>query len=400
MLGIELLVGLLVGCCLGVFTGLTPGIHINLVSVLLLSFSPWLLGYVAPLTLGMVIVGMTIVHTFLDSIPAIFLGAPDSDEALSVLPGHRLLLEGKGYEAVMRTAIGTLAAAIMMLALAPLLILGVKYFYPLLKESMSIILVTLCAFFILKEPRAKLWAFLIFMLAGVLGVLTLTLGLKDPLFPLFSGLFGAAGLLISIKDKVRIPEQKISFPHITKKEGYTTLTSAVMTGSVCSMLPGLGPSQAAIIGSTFTKTMAGPTFLLLNSALNMVNMIMSFITLYAIDKGRNGAIVVVGEIIGEVGKRELFVLLAGVLIALGIGTIATIVLTKRCAKVMTKINYKKLCISIMSFITVLVIILTGWQGMLIYLTATSIGLLPPLNNIGRSHMMGCLLLPIILFLVL
>lgn len=400
MLIIELLLGLLIGCLIGIFTGITPGVHINMVSVIILSLSPWLLEFVSPLTLGLVIVGMTIIHTFLDSIPATFLGAPDSDEILTVLPGHKLLLEGKGYEAITRTAIGTLAAAMIMIALTPVLIVTVNVLYPLVKEQMSLILLSLCCFFIWKEPRSKLWALLVFSLAGVLGIVTLTLGLKDPLFPLFSGLFGTAGLLLSINEKVNIPQQEISFPMIEKKQGFSTLLSAVISGSLCSMLPGLGPSQAAIIGAQFTKTMTGPTFLILNSALNMVNMMMSFITLYAIDKGRNGAIVVVGQIIGKIGKEELLMLLAAVLIALGIGTWLTLSLTKVFAKLMTKINYKKLCISIIIFVTGLVLFMTSWQGLLIYLTATSLGLLPPLKNVGRSHMMGCLLVPIILFLML
>ena len=151
MLVLELLLGLLVGCCLGIFTGITPGIHINLVSVIILSLSPWLLEYVSPLTLAVLIVGMTIVHTFLDSIPATFLGAPDSDEVLSVLPGHRLLLEGKGYEAVARTVVGTLASAIMMIALTPLLILGVNYLYPIVKDKIRIILLVLCIFLVLSH---------------------------------------------------------------------------------------------------------------------------------------------------------------------------------------------------------------------------------------------------------
>ena len=255
-------------------------------------------------------------------------------------------------------------------------------------------------FFICKEPRSKLWALLVFSLAGVLGIVTLTMGLKDPLFPLFSGLFGTAGLLLSINEKVNVPQQEISFPVIEKKQGFGTLLSAVISGSLCSMLPGLGPSQAAMVGAQFTKSMTGETFLILNSALNMVNMMMSFITLYAINKGRNGAIVVVGEIVGKIGKEELLMLLAGVLIALGIGTWLTLSLTKVFAKLMTKINYKKLCIGIIIFVTGLVIFMTSWQGLLIYLTATSLGLLPPLKNVGRSHMMGCLLVPIILFLIL
>src|SRR3989344_8268628 len=105
----------------------------------------------------------------------------------------------------------------MMIALTPLLILGVNYLYPIVKDKISIILLVLCIFFILKEPRSKFWALLVFLLAGVLGIVTLTMNLKDPLFPLFSGLFGTAGLLLSINDKVNDPEQKISFPKFSKK---------------------------------------------------------------------------------------------------------------------------------------------------------------------------------------
>jgi len=39
--------------------------------------------------------------------PSIFLGAPEADTALAVLPGHALLMEGRGEEAVRLSAIGS-----------------------------------------------------------------------------------------------------------------------------------------------------------------------------------------------------------------------------------------------------------------------------------------------------
>ena len=95
---IEIILAITIGILLGCITGLVPGVHINMVAVVTFSLSPILLTYTSPLILAIVIISMSITHTFLDSLPSIFLGAPDEDHALSVLPGHRLLLQGQGYK--------------------------------------------------------------------------------------------------------------------------------------------------------------------------------------------------------------------------------------------------------------------------------------------------------------
>ena len=80
------------GILAGTFTGLIPGIHINLVAIILLSFSAFLLTYFSPIILVVFIVAMAITHTFIDYLPSIFLGAPDEDTVLSILPGHEMLI--------------------------------------------------------------------------------------------------------------------------------------------------------------------------------------------------------------------------------------------------------------------------------------------------------------------
>ncbi len=97
---LEILLAILLGILAGIITGLTPGIHINLISVMLLSVSPVLLKYTNPIALAVFIIAMSVTHTFLDAIPSIFLGAPESATALGVLPGHRYLLKGYGLMAV------------------------------------------------------------------------------------------------------------------------------------------------------------------------------------------------------------------------------------------------------------------------------------------------------------
>ncbi|MEE8198136.1 MAG: tripartite tricarboxylate transporter permease [Thermoplasmata archaeon] len=120
----------LLGTAAGVATGLTPGLHVNTVAALVLAFqTPLLLlagalfAWASPspedLTLlaGALVVGNVIAHTFLDFIPAIFLGAPEAETALSMLPGHRMLLRGRGLEAVHLSAWGSLTAAVLAIGL-------------------------------------------------------------------------------------------------------------------------------------------------------------------------------------------------------------------------------------------------------------------------------------------
>ena len=130
----QVLAAVLVGCLAGIITGLIPGIHINLVSLLLVSMSGYFLGFTSPLVLGVFIIAMAVTHTFLDVIPSIFLGAPDADTALAVLPGHKLLLEGRGYEAVKLTVIGSLVCLVFAVFLLPYMIPVVPVIYLALKD--------------------------------------------------------------------------------------------------------------------------------------------------------------------------------------------------------------------------------------------------------------------------
>ena len=61
------------------------------------------------------IIGCLVTHTFLDIIPSVFLGAPDTDTALSVLPGHKLMLAGRGYEAIKCSALGSFGSVLVAL---------------------------------------------------------------------------------------------------------------------------------------------------------------------------------------------------------------------------------------------------------------------------------------------
>jgi putative membrane protein len=115
---IWILVGTLLGVALGTVSGLLPGIHANTLAGILLSLQVILLPVIGPLALAATMFAALITHTFVDSIPSTFLGIPDADTALAVLPAHALCLEGNGEEAVRVAALGSACAMVIAVPLS------------------------------------------------------------------------------------------------------------------------------------------------------------------------------------------------------------------------------------------------------------------------------------------
>ena len=398
---LETLLIIMCGIIAGIFTGLIPGIHINLISVLLLSFSPLLLQYTNIVSLCCFIIAMSVTHSFLDSIPSIFLGAPDSDMALGVLPGHRYLLKGLGLTAVKLTVIGSFGALLLSILFFPLLVPLVKFGYPLIENYIGYILIAVVVFMIMRD-RKRVWAFFVFLIAGVLGLIVLNMpNFEDPLFPLFSGLFGISTLAISLSENESIPSQvKHQYVRVKTSKVFKALFSGGFSGFITAVMPGLGASTAAVISMQITKNLKEDGFMILMGSINTFNFILSMVTLYVLDKARNGSIIVIQELVDAITINHIIIFLCAVLIAGSLSVFLALGLSKIFSKIMSIVNYRKMVLSVIFLITGLVLVLTGPLGLLILIISTAIGIIPPTVNISRTHAMGCLLLPVILYFIL
>ncbi|MEK6892002.1 MAG: tripartite tricarboxylate transporter permease [Nanoarchaeota archaeon] len=379
---------------------MTPGLHINLVSLILLSISPILLGYTNVLAVASFIIAMSITHTFTDFISATYLGAPADDTALAVLPAHRLLLDGKGHEAIRLTTIGSLLCLIVTIVLSPILIFIVPIIFNSLKNYVGWLLIILVIFMILREENLnkKFWAFAVVILSGALGIIIFNMpNLKDPLLPMLSGLFGVSVLLLSLTQKVVLPVQRTTENvEVKVKDTVKSIGSGVFSGSLVSIFPGLGPAQAAVLASQIVGEINTFSYLIMVGGINTVSMILSLITLFTIEKARNGSIIVVQQLMKNIDMNTLILFLSVALIAGGIATFLTMYVSRIFSKIMNKINYSVLSSLIIAFIGLMVLYFSGFIGLLILLVATAIGLLPNIVEISRSNSMACLLVPIIL----
>jgi len=406
---IQIILALFLGVLAGTFTGLIPGIHINLIAIMLISISPIFLNITTPLILAIFIIAMAITHTFVDYIPSIFLGAPDEDSFLSVLPGHKLLLSGRGYYAIIFTLYGSITALLIILIFTPLFITFLPIIYPYVQKIMWIILILVSIYLISTEKQNKLWALAIFLLAGFLGIATLNLNIKEPLLPLFTGLFGASNLIISIKQKTKIPEQKIS-PlkniRLSKKSIAKASLASIIASPFTAFLPGLGASQAALIGREVLgeKQLDPRQFLFLLGAINTIVMGLSFITFYTIQKTRTGAAVAVSRLIPELTPANLFILLSIIIFSGIFSFIISVNTSKLAAKNIHKIQYSKLSLIILLTLILITFLFSdlfnpfgGLIGLLVFTTSTFLGTFTILIGIKRMHLMGSLLVPTILF---
>lgn len=390
---IEIIISLLFGIIFGVFTGLVPGIHINLIGIFVAS-SSFLSFKINPIYSVIFISSMAITHTFVDFIPSILLGCPDTDTELSVLPGHELLKEGEGYEAILLTLYGSFSAVILLIIISYPSIILISNIYNFLEKIIPYLLIFILIILVYLEKK-RFTAFMVLLFTGLLGWSVLNMGLKEPLLPLLTGLFGGSMLIKSIKEKTQIPEQKIEFPKLKKEILIKPLLGSLISSPLCSFLPGLGSGQAAVIGNTISKT-DRKGFLILLGATNTLVMGFSFISLYIISKTRTGAAVAIKNIIGTLSLELLIIILFTILIT---GTISFFITKKIAAfsiKKINKINYQKISI-ITFFVLVLIISLfSGLMGLLVFFISVFTGIYCISLDIKRTNMMGCLLIPVIL----
>jgi putative membrane protein len=386
---IEITFALLIGILSGTLTGLTPGIHINLLGALLLStiFLP-----INPVYLIIFIISMSITHTFIDFIPSIILGCPDTDTELGILPGQKLLQNGKGYEAILLTTYGSLIAIFIIVIIAFPSLFLIKKAYPFLEKIIPYFLI-LISIILISTERKKLTALKIFLLTGFLGYSITFLEINQPLLPLLTGLFGSSIIIKSIKNKTKIPEQTITKPLIRFKK---PILASLLSAPLCSFLPGLGSGQAGLIGNLFTRNNP-KEFLTLLGITNTLVMAFSIITLFAINKTRTGSAAFIGQLIPNLEIKHLILILFVVIISGVVSFYLTLWLGKVVSLNVSRINYRVLAFITLGILVLVIGVVSGILGLGVFILSTLTGLYCLSFKVRRTNMMGALMVPSVIF---
>ena len=477
-----LLFALFFGVAMGSLTGLIPGFHVNNVALILLALSPVFLSWGIPLSaVAAIIVSTGTVHTFLNYIPSALLGAPDGDTALSLLPGHRMLLSGNAPRGVAWSARGSQLGLFLSL---PLIIVARIAFgdelgwYDYLRNIIFFLLLGISFLLLATETTRLDWpkwmrklsmnklatdsrfaGFLaatgFFLLSGFYGWAVFSLPARSPvgipdaslLLPSLAGLFGIATLLDIYATTSHIPPQNEDWTLPPAKPLLVPCFWSGVAGASMGVLPGMTASQATVLvmggrnvaakvqgkegygmdwetrrltemtdeelleialseaegGVEGPQTKQDLEVIAILSAVNTAVTVMVLGFLYIIGRSRSGATLALKMMYpidtwSSAEPTADFVRLIAITVAAGLMAMPIMrVVGKGMLRLHAAIPLQQMVMGVIIFVSALVWFTTGFIGIGVLIIGTILGLIPPRVGIRRSHGMGIIIVPIMIY---
>lgn len=378
---IEFLV-LLLGVISGTITGLLPGIHNNLVTTILVSCG---FIYDIPINLAIIyIVSISVTHTFVDFIPTIYFFSGSSDTALATTPGQKMFMNGNGHLAINNTIKGSILAIFAFLIIYFPLTYFLTNFYSKIEIMFSWIMLWVVIFSICRA-EFKLETILIIFMSGCLGYFVLNSSINQPLLPMLTGFFGIANLITSQESE--IIKQNTTEEKITFKEIRNILLKTIIVSPFCSLMPGLGASQASMFLPS--KKDDKETMILLGS-INTLVLCTSFVTLFLVNKNRSGAASAISQLTTLTSENILMIILVIVIASVLAAAITNFISKKICCKI-EKINIRILKKIILIITTIIVVVVSGFRGLIVLVVSVMIGILAIKFRVAKTNMMSCIL---------
>ena len=395
----EILLGTCIGVILGTISGIIPGVHANTLAGLLLSFQAVLLSVFGPVALAGAMFAALITHTFVDAIPSTFLGIPDADTSLAVLPAHALCLEGNGEEAVRIAALGSACAMIIAVPISLVCFYLLPALQPFFDWWIGILLVAAVGYMIVTSECPR-WSLALFLVSGSLGTFALhysflswhtLVGSSAILMPLLTGLFGISVLLTASQGV--IPEQQFRGIRMKDRTIMKCTCLGTLVGVAVGWLPGLSTASAnGVLASLISFDKDRRAYILATNAANTANAFIGLTALFALSRMRNGVMVALSELPLPTMSEMTVIGILGACAAYAI----TIALSRSAGR-LNGIDGKLMNRLVIAFIILLCSIITGPFGIAILILATALGLVPNLVNIPRVYCMGAIMVPVILF---
>ena len=408
---IELVIACFIGIAIGTTTGMIPGIHVNTAGAILFASSTFLLTIVSPEFLCVLMVSMSIAHALIEFVPSMLLGVPQEGTATSILPGHRMVLQGRSKEVIRIVSVGGFGAIIVTILMLPAFAIALPILHDISKPFTWIILLVASIYLthsLSANFRDFLWSLLLFVLSGSLGWIIFQTPISSgiTLMCTFSGLFGISTILFSLNDSSTIPHQNPFYELNIDYNKFKSIFAGGITGAILGFLPGFGPAQGTVIAQAVSGTNDNDdddtvNFLLATSGLNISDCLFSLIAIYIIGNPRSGIAVYMSYLIFEMGLNHLAIFIFASLIAVSVSLALSLKLGDSFSRLMGRVDYKKLSIGVILLqIVILYLFIFYYKAPVFYMTlalvtSTAMGMLPHYIGIGKSHLMGVLIIPAI-----
>lgn len=400
----------MIGVICGAITGIIPGVHVNTVGAFVFASSTYLLNTFSTEFLAVFLISMSISHSMIDFLPSMFLGVPEEGTVLSILPGHYLMIHGRGREAVRLVTVGGFGSLIVTVILLPVFILLLPPIYGIIKPYIALILSTAVIYMILRLNRdmfSIIWSSVLFLFSGIMGWVLLNSSISPnvSLLTVFSGLFGVSTLLYSLSQNTTVPYQEEIFEIKIKKNILRGILAGGIAGSILGFLPGMGPAQGTILAQELSgsgdigENREG--FLVAMSGVNVSDALFSLMAIYLIGNPRSGIAVFVDKMIQSFDLNYLILFIFVSITAVSLSIFLCLKIGDGMMGHINKIDYSKLSVSVIVFMSALIIIFSLIENsdilfvILVYVTSISLGLIPHYVGVNKSNLMGVLIIPAI-----
>ena len=251
-----------------------------------------------------------------------------------------------------------------------------------------------------------MWSSLLFVLSGILGWIIFQTPIQSgiSMMCMFSGLFGISTILFSLNDNSSIPIQNDDYELNLNFSMFKSIFAGGTSGAILGFLPGFGPAQGSVIAQSASGGDSEDdttSFLLANAGLNTSDCLFSLIAIYLIGNPRSGIAVYMSYLVSEFSLNHLLIFIFASLIAVSLSLVICLKLGDSFSKIMEGVDYKKLSIAVILLqIVILYIFTLYYRGPVFYITlllitSTAMGLLPHYLDVGKSHLMGVLIIPAI-----
>ena len=408
---IELVIACFIGILIGTMTGMIPGIHVNTAGAILFASSAFLLEFLSPEFLCVLMVSMSIAHAIIEFVPSMLLGVPQEGTATSILPGHRMVLQGRSKEVIRIVSVGGFGAILVTIFMLPVFAVVLPILHDISKPYTWIILLFASIYLtysLTGTPRDFIWSLFLFIISGILGwtIFQTPISSGISLMCTFSGLFGISTILFSLNDNSTIPHQNPFYELDIDFSKFKSIFAGGITGAILGFLPGFGPAQGTVIAQAASGTNDNDdedtvNFLLATSGLNISDCLFSLIAIYIIGNPRSGIAVYMSYLISEMTLNHLIIFIFASLLAVSVSLVLSLKLGDSFSRLMGGVDYKKLSIGVILLQVLILYVFIFYYGApvgymtLALITSTAMGLLPHFLGVGKSHLMGVLIIPAI-----
>ena len=322
-----------------------------------------------------------------------------------------MVLQGRSKEVIRIVCVGGFGAILVTIMMLPIFSILLPILHDISKPYTWIILLAASIYLtysLTANFRDFLWSLLLFLLSGIVGWIIFQSPIPSgvTLMCVFSGLFGISTILFSLNDSSILPHQNPFYELDIDYSKFKSIFAGGITGAILGFLPGFGPAQGTVIAQAVSGANDNDdddtvNFLLATSGLNISDCLFSLIAIYIIGNPRSGIAVYMSYLISEMSINHLVIFIFASLLAVSVSLVLSLKIGDSFSRLMRDVNYRKLSIGVILLqIIILYVFIFYYKAPLGYMTlalitSTAMGMLPHYIGIGKSHLMGVLIIPAI-----